>query len=118
MHELSVAVSIVEAVEEELARNPEARVTRVMVRVGTLSGVAAEALEFAWSSAVEGTRLMGAALEIELVEVVAWCPRCENETPVVERYLLRCPACGEATPEIREGRELEIRAVEVVEDGE
>jgi hydrogenase nickel incorporation protein HypA/HybF len=113
MHELSIAVSIVEAVGEELANHPEAKVTKVMIRIGALSGVVPEALEFAWPSAVDGTRLEGSKLAMETVDVVAWCPSCENETPVAERNLLRCPVCGEATPEIRRGKELEIRAVEV-----
>ena len=65
---------------------------------------------------MEGTLLEGSSLEMESVDVVAWCPSCLNETPVVERNLLRCPVCGEATPEIRQGRELEIRAVEL-QDG-
>ena len=74
MHELSVAVQIVETVEAELVPYPGSRVTSVALRIGKLSGVVPEALEFAWPAATEGTPLYGSRLEMQLVDAVAWCP--------------------------------------------
>lgn len=65
MHELSIAVSIVEGVEEELAKHKGARVAAVHLRLGPLSGVAKEALLFSYDVACEGTRLEGSTLKIE-----------------------------------------------------
>ncbi len=65
MHELSIAMSIIESVEEEIAAHPAASVERVTVTIGDLSGVVPEALRFAWEPAVRDTRLTGAALRIE-----------------------------------------------------
>lgn len=118
MHELSIAVEIVAAVEEEVKAYPDSAVTRVMVRVGALSGCVPEALEFVWPEAAGGSRAEGARLEIQTVETLAWCPSCENETPIADASLMRCPACGEATPELRQGRELEIRAIELDDGGQ
>ena len=65
MHELSIALRLVELVEEQLAGEPLATaVTAVDIRVGELSSVVPEALQFAWGPATDGTRLQGAALRI------------------------------------------------------
>ena len=64
MHELSIALSIIEGAEEELARHPGSRATAVHLRLGPLSGVVKDALLFSWDLACEGTQLEGAKLEI------------------------------------------------------
>ena len=65
MHELSIALRIVELVEEQLAGEPpNTTVSAVDIRIGALSSVVPEALQFAWGPATDGTRLTGAALRI------------------------------------------------------
>jgi hydrogenase nickel incorporation protein HypA/HybF len=64
VHELSIALSIVEGVEEELARRAPARVGAGHLRVGALSGVSKEALLFCYDVACEGTGLQGSTLAI------------------------------------------------------
>jgi len=80
MHELSIAMSIVELATEESERR-NARISAVYVTLGALSGVVKDALEFCWQVACQDTALAGARLEVE-------------ETP---------------------GRELEVRALELVD---
>ena len=65
MHELSIAMSLAEMVEEHLAADPDAAVTAVDIRIGALSSVVPEALEFAWEPVARGTRLQGSVLRIE-----------------------------------------------------
>ena len=65
MHELSIALSLIEGVEEELAKHGSARVSVVHLRLGRLSGVAKQALLFSYDVACEGTRLQGSTLQIE-----------------------------------------------------
>jgi len=67
MHELSVALSIVEAAEEELFRQGGGQVCAVHLRLGSLSGVARDALLFSYGLACEGTPLNGSELMIEEV---------------------------------------------------
>ena len=85
----------------------------VTLRVGALSGVEVPALRFAFPEAAAGTLLEGAALLVEAVPAVAWCPSCcaERLLPSIQR--IRCPVCRTPTPRIVRGRELEILAVEV-----
>ena len=65
MHELSIALNIVELAEKELARHGAERVRAIHVRVGPLAGVAKEALLFSYGLACEGTAAEGSSLLIE-----------------------------------------------------
>ena len=65
MHELSIAVSLVEAAEEEAEKHGARGVSAVHLKLGALSGVAKEALLFSYEMATEGTALAGSRLEIE-----------------------------------------------------
>ena len=73
MHELGIALDIAELAAAEAARAGARRVEAVHVRVGALSGVVREALEFAWPS-VSSWRLEiedapGRELELTALEV-------------------------------------------------
>ncbi len=68
MHELSIAISLVDAVCDELPRlGDRVSVRRVLVRIGPLSGVVPDALQFAFDVAAEGTPIAGAYLDVEEV---------------------------------------------------
>jgi hydrogenase nickel incorporation protein HypA/HybF len=68
MHELSIAMGIVDGVREELAAHGESTVVAVHVRLGRFSGVDAEALLFSYDAACEGTPLEGSQLRIDVVD--------------------------------------------------
>ena len=119
MHEVSVAQSLVELIEAELARHPwcGGRVVGAKLRIGELSGVVPAALKSAFGPATEGTCADGAKLEIEPVPVVIWCDQCESEqvlAPPVQGLI--CPVCGKRASEVLRGRELELISVEVLQD--
>ncbi|HEY2853757.1 MAG TPA: hydrogenase maturation nickel metallochaperone HypA [Gemmatimonadaceae bacterium] len=114
MHELSVAVSLVELVCEEAARR-DARVLAVHLHLGPLSGVVEEALRFSFDLATEGTSAAGARLVIEHVPIVANCQRCHVDREIPSAQRLCCPVCGTPTPNVIHGSELELRAIEIDE---
>lgn len=113
VHELSIALSLVETVEEAARRAEAERVTEVQLVIGALSGVVPEALEFAYEVAVQGTMLEGSRLAIERVPAAVFCDVCdaEREMPGIQSFL--CPVCGATTPLVVRGKELEVRAIEV-----
>ena len=65
MHELSIAVNIVDIACEEVERQGDSLVDTVYLNLGVLSGVVKEALLFSWELACEGTRIAGARLAIQ-----------------------------------------------------
>lgn len=112
MHELSIAMSLIDAAAERALELGEVRVLAIRVRIGRLSGVVPEALRFSFDLATSGTSLESARLDIEETEVIVSCPACGES--VAGRHDFRCPRChGEA--EIAGGRELEFEAMEVVD---
>jgi len=65
MHELSIAVSLVELAAEQVRLEPGERVTHLHLRLGRQSGVAKDALMFSFDVAAEGSPIEGAALAID-----------------------------------------------------
>jgi hydrogenase nickel incorporation protein HypA/HybF len=64
MHELSIAVSIVEIAEEELVRRGGDRIRAIHIELGSLAGVARDALDFSFCIACEGTPAAGSRLVV------------------------------------------------------
>lgn len=113
MHELSIALSVVDLVREEADRLGR-RVCAVHLRVGALAGVAGEALLSSYEIACADTPLEGSRLVIETVPVIVFCPHCRVQRPLNGIQWFCCSECGSPTPEVRQGKELELVAVEVV----
>ncbi len=113
MHELSIAMSIVDAVTESAAAYPGARVKEVRLRLGALASVVEDSLQFCWELATEGTPLAGAALVIHKLPVVVHCDACGADTEIEGVQSFRCPRCGELAADLRQGRELEIDSIEL-----
>jgi hydrogenase nickel incorporation protein HypA/HybF len=113
VHELSIAMSLVDAACEKAATLGAVRVTALHLRLGRLSGVVREALTFSFDLAAAGTPIEGARLAIEEVPVTALCPRCQVEREIESLQHFHCPVCGTPMPEVIHGRELELAAMEI-----
>ncbi|MDB5296989.1 MAG: hypA [Phycisphaerales bacterium] len=134
MHELSIAQSLVELIEDELIAQsapggagdaggqggaPRPRVGRVVVRVGPLSGVVPAALASAFPVAAgRSAAARGATLAIDEAPLVGRCPACAADVVVPSPQRLRCPTCGGPTPDVVGGRELELVSIEVFDPEE
>jgi hydrogenase nickel incorporation protein HypA/HybF len=108
VHELSIAESIVSGVCERVG---DAKVTRVIVEIGKLSGVAPDSVRFFFEACAKDTKVAGAALDIVETPGLARCGACGAEIPVVD-LALACP-CGSPDVELVRGAELIVKAVEV-----
>lgn len=111
MHELSIAMSIVEAALE--AAPQDGQVLAVHVRVGLLSGVVKEALDSAWQLARLDSPLSAAELVIEEVPVAANCQACKVEREIDSIQWLCCPVCGAPATDLVRGKELDLVALEI-----
>jgi len=113
MHELSIAMSIVDVAAEEAVRCGAVHVNAVHLKLGPLSGVVKDALLFSYTLASEGTSLDGSQLLIEDVPVMAFCPRCQQLQTIESIQRFACPACGSLTTDVVQGKELLITALEI-----
>ena len=115
MHELSIAMSMIEMATDELEKHDgAARVSALYLKLGGLSGVVKDALLFSWEIACQGTPLENSRLEIEEVPVVVFCANCRQQKTLSAINSFFCPACNAPTPEILQGKELEVTALEIV----
>lgn len=112
MHELSIALSLVDMAQEEADRQG-CRVLALHLRVGALAGVVKDALLSSYEMAAAGTPLEGSHLVIEEVPVVVYCPRCEAQRALDTVQHFSCAECGTPTADVRQGKELELVALEV-----
>jgi hydrogenase nickel incorporation protein HypA/HybF len=113
MHELSIALSIIDLVQEESSAHGEVQVEAVHLKIGQLSGVVKDALVSSYEMATQDTPLEGSRLVIEEVPVVVNCPECKAPRPVHSVQSCCCAVCGTPTVNIVQGRELMVTALEV-----
>jgi hydrogenase nickel incorporation protein HypA/HybF len=112
MHELSIMES---ALQKAIAHAKQAggtRICRIRLRIGALSGVVPEALEFAFASAREGTMAEEASLEIEPVAARFHCSRCDQDFSSAG-MIAQCPICGQFSTQLLAGREMELASLEI-----
>lgn len=112
MHEMTIVAGILDIAEKE-ARTAGARVINsVEIEVGRLAGVEIDSLEFCFEVARKGTLADGAELVVHDIPGRGWCPECDREVDV-EFFMAVCPECDQAMVDIRQGRELRVRAINV-----
>jgi hydrogenase nickel incorporation protein HypA/HybF len=112
MHELSIAMSIVDMAQEE-AESRDVLIDAVYLELGLLSGVVADALLFSYEIACSGTRLEGSRLVIKEVPIEVYCPTCMARRILPSMQWFCCPECGRPTSDVIHGKELAITALEV-----
>jgi hydrogenase nickel incorporation protein HypA/HybF len=115
MHEFGIAQSLLEIVEQEALPYKGAKVTRVKLQIGRLSGVMPDALRFAFEVLRAGGIAEESSLEIEEIPLRIKCHQCEKTSTVEDPFLI-CPHCQSIDVEILAGRELQIQNMEI-EDG-
>ncbi|NTW55805.1 MAG: hydrogenase maturation nickel metallochaperone HypA [Chlorobiaceae bacterium] len=117
MHEMSIALSIVEAVGSRADAEGASRVSSIELVVGKLSGIEPESLRFCFSAASKGTVAEDAELSIEVREGTGRCMECTKEFPV-SFYFAECPGCGSLRVSILSGEEFLIQSMTIEEEGD
>jgi len=112
VHELSIMQSALSLALESARQAGATRVHSIRLRIGALSGVVPDALEFAFEALTPGTAAEDARLAIESVPARFWCAACKREFQA-EDMLGECPGCHALSGELRAGREMELASLEV-----
>lgn len=112
MHELSLAASLLESLEQASAQHHFTQVKRLFVEVGELSCVEREALRFALQSIAPNTLLEGAELTITSVAGELLCRHCGAQYAAAQIHT-PCPACQQFGARIVAGDDTQLVAVDV-----
>ena len=114
MHELSLALNLLDLAEAQARQAGATTIRTVGLRVGALSGVVVEALESAFEGAKKGTLADQARLEVEWVELAAFCQNCQSEFSVDDPHAIAlCPTCHQPSPILTKGEELQVMYLDV-----
>lgn len=112
MHELSIAMSIIEVAEEEARKAAASVISKIEVEIGTLAGVETDALAFCWDAAIRETMAGEAELIIHNIEAQAHCLDC-GQLFTITNYFAECPSCKGNRYQVTKGKELRIKSLTV-----
>ena len=112
MHELSIASTILERAQAASLANQGARVTKIGLRIGEISGVEADALTFGIEVLSKDTPLAGVVLEVELCKRRLRCTTCAAEFEP-KGFATSCPTCQGDQSECIAGKELDVMFFEL-----
>ncbi len=110
MHELSVVENIVQTAEDFVQKNKIGNIKKVVVQVGTMTGVLPKYLKMYYPDVVENTLLAGSELEVEEISAECFCRNCGTTFEPTEKSE-KCPECEEEDYEIIRGSELMIKEI-------
>ena len=112
MHELSLAMSVKEIVEEAAEKNGSAKVNEVNIIVGEFSSVSVDAMDFAMEVVKKGTVFEGAKINIKSTKTILSCSQCSLET-VMEDYIFKCSSCGSNSVRIVSGDRMYVESIDI-----
>ncbi len=115
MHELSIIQSLIPQLEEYITEKHYKKINKIYLEVGVLSGVIADALEFAYDICSKGSKIEGAKLLVKTVPVMVSCKKCGSNFEVQD-YYFSCSKCKSTELDMISGNELKIKEIEVEED--
>jgi hydrogenase nickel incorporation protein HypA/HybF len=93
MHELYLAESILNIVQDYAARQNFSKVNSISLSYGRLSCIESKTLQFAFDVQAKDTHCEGAMLEFKVLPAIVHCFSCEKDLEV-ETYSAICPKCG------------------------
>ena len=118
MHEMSLVVSLLDIVRQEMEKHPSGRLAAVRLRCGVLANVVPEALSMAFEVQTSGTVFEGARLELHEEPLCLCCGGCGREFAPASvspaAIFSVCPGCGEEIGHtVLTGKELYIDHLEL-----
>ncbi len=112
MHEMSLAESMLQIIEDTAHKERFSRVRTVWLEIGQLANVEREALCFSFEQVKKGSVAAQAKLEIIEVGGQGWCSHCGKHVPLPALFE-PCPACGNYQLSVTDGDQFRIRELEV-----
>ena len=113
MHEMSIAVNIIDLANSYAKSSGGGKISQVEVEIGPLAGVMEESLQFCFDAAAKNTLAEDAELVIINTQGKAQCTSC-NKTVTIEQHGVLCPVC-QGILQVLSGDELKLRAVTIEE---
>lgn len=112
MHEYSIVQSLLESCEEHAKANDASKVTKVVVKIGVLSGVEPDLLQTAFDTFKEQTLCHDAQFIINIQNIQILCKDCQS-TSIIEKHDFSCPNCQSINITVTDGEEMFLMSLEL-----
>jgi hydrogenase nickel incorporation protein HypA/HybF len=112
MHEYSIVQSLLESCEQHTRENESQKVTKVIVKIGVLSGVEPTLLQTSFDTFKEKTVCDGAEFIINHQKVVIECLSCDTES-TLEKNEFACPSCESNKIKVTDGEDMYLMSLEM-----
>jgi hydrogenase nickel incorporation protein HypA/HybF len=117
MHELSIAEDILEIVKQNVPRDELKDIMNINVKIGDMSGVEADSLEFCFRAITSDTQLKNAKLIIGKVPFIIECNSCrKTSTNDIGKRI--CPFCSSSDTKVVSGLEMQVVDIELKTEAE
>lgn len=112
MHELPITQSLLEISLRHAERVQARRIVRLNLKIGQLSTVMDDSVQFYWDIIAEGTPAEGAQLSFQRVPAQLQCQQCRFIfSPGDEDF--SCPQCQSWEVQVIAGTEFELESIDV-----
>ena len=112
MHEYSIVQSLLNSCEDNARQNDATKVTKVVVKIGVMSGVEPDLLQTAFDTFKEQTMCESAEFIINVQPVVIKCLTCKEES-TLQKNEYACLKCESIDIEILDGEEMYLMQLEL-----
>ena len=112
MHEYSIVQSLLESCEEHARQNEAKEVTKVVVKIGVLSGVEPDLLQTAFDTFKEHTVCHNADFIMNIQKIMIECHNCNTQSEL-EKNEFSCPKCQSTDIKVLDGEDMYLMSLEM-----
>jgi hydrogenase nickel incorporation protein HypA/HybF len=112
MHEMSIAESVLQIVEDSARSGGYTRVKAVWLEIGQLANVEKESLRFCFDAVTRDSVAQDARLEIIETAGQGWCMQCACNVQITALHE-PCPTCGSYQIQVTGGEEMRVKELEI-----
>jgi hydrogenase nickel insertion protein HypA len=112
MHEYSVVQALLNQCEEVAEQNNATKVTKVICKIGVMSGIEIHLLQIAFDTFKEGTMCEGSEFIINEQKLKLKCRDCADEYEIDE-IIYKCRSCGSLSMDVIDGEDMYLMSLEM-----
>ena len=114
MHEVAIAMGMVDELLRIGRENKAKRITAVSLRIGKMSGIVTDSLKFAFDAVkLEHPELLTAEVTINEVPLIYECNDCDKSFEADNFHFPACPECDSYNLTLISGEEQDIENIEL-----
>jgi hydrogenase nickel incorporation protein HypA/HybF len=114
MHEYSIVQSLLDIIEENAKKHGGKKVSKVVVKIGVLSGVEPHLLQVAFDTFKANTICKDAVFEMAIQPIVVECKDCFKKSEFEKnRLFFECEYCKSVNLEILDGEDMVLLSLEM-----